>query len=320
VLANTFHMALEDRRELVKRQGGLHSFMAWKQSILTDSGGFQVFSLPEKQITEDGVSFRWEKDGTTTRLDPERSMEIQRDLGADIVMAFDECVAHGANRRYVDQSVARTTRWARRCREVALQKHQYLFGIVQGGEFEDLRARSVAELTAIPFDGFAIGGVSVGEGFDVMNAVVRFTAPLLPTDLPRYLMGVGLPEDILAAVEHGIDMFDCVIPTRYARGGTVFTRTGKIRINDKRYRKDRYPIDKGCRCYTCRNYSRLVLRHLLYAQDPLFETLASIHNVHFYEDLMREIRAAIESERYLAFRREWLARYTEKKGRVDGDG
>jgi queuine tRNA-ribosyltransferase len=319
VLANTFHLSLEDRRELVKRQGGLHKFMAWKQTILTDSGGFQVFSLPDKQITDDGVSFRWEKDGTTTRLDPERSMEIQRDLGADIVMAFDECVAHGANRRYVEQSVKRTTRWARRCREVPLEKHQYLFGIVQGGEFQDLRAQSVAEITAVPFDGFAIGGVSVGEGFDIMNAVVRYTAPLLPTDLPRYLMGVGLPEDILAAVEHGIDMFDCVIPTRYARGGTVFTRTGKIRITDKRYRKDRYPIDKNCACYTCRNYSRLVVRHLHYAQDPLFETLASIHNVHFYQDLMREIRAAIEGSRYLAFRREWLGRYTEKKGRMDAD-
>src|SRR5262249_54400832 len=174
----------------------------------------------------------------------------------------------------------------------------------------DLRKRSAAEITAIEFDGFAIGGVSVGEGFDVMDRVVRFTAPLLPEKLPRYLMGVGLPEDILAAVGHGIGMFDCVIPTRYARGGTLFTRTGKIRVTDKRYRKDRYPADKGCRCYTCVNYSRLVLRHLHYAQDPLFETLASIHNVHFYEDLMRDIRAAIETGRYAAFRSEWLARYT----------
>jgi queuine tRNA-ribosyltransferase len=326
VLANTFHLALEDRRELVKRSGGLHGFMAWNKSILTDSGGFQVFSLPDKVVTEECVKFRWEKDGSTTILDPERSMEIQRDLGADIVMAFDECVAHGAKRGYVEQSVARTTRWAKRCREVELAKHQYLFGIVQGGEFEDLRARSVAEITAIPFDGFAIGGVSVGEGFDVMDRVVRFTAPLLPEELPRYLMGVGLPEDVLAAVGHGIDMFDCVIPTRYARGGTVFTRTGKIRITDKRYRKDRYPIDKGCRCYTCRNFSRLVIRHLHYAQDPLFETLTSIHNVHFYEDLMRDIRAAIEAGRYLAFRSEWLARYTEKRdrgfaaGRSEGRG
>jgi queuine tRNA-ribosyltransferase len=319
VLANTFHMCLEDRRELVKRTGGLHKFMAWKRSILTDSGGFQVFSLPEKEITDECVTFAWEKDGSKTRLDPETSMAIQKDLGADIVMAFDECVEHGAKRGYVEKSVARTTRWARRCREATLAPHQYLFGIVQGGAYEDLRARSVAELTAIPFDGFAIGGVSVGEGFDIMDRVVRFTAPLLPENLPRYLMGVGLPEDILAAVGHGIDMFDCVIPTRYARGGTLFTRTGKIRVTDKRYRKDRYPPDKGCRCYTCLNFSRLVLRHLHYAQDPLFETLASIHNVHFYEDLMRDIRAAIEAGRFAAFRKEWLARYTAKHRGVESE-
>jgi queuine tRNA-ribosyltransferase len=320
VLANTFHMALEDRRELVKRVGGLHKFMAWKRSILTDSGGFQVFSLPDKEITDAGVTFRWEKDGSPTFLDPERSMDVQRDLGADIVMAFDECVEHGAKRNYVERSVARTTRWAARCRQHELAPHQYLFGIVQGGAFEDLRARSAAEITAIPFDGFAIGGVSVGEGFDVMTRVVRFTAPLLPENLPRYLMGVGLPEDILAAVEHGIDMFDCVIPTRYARGGTLFSRTGKVRVTDKRYRKDRYPIDTACRCYTCSNFSRLVLRHLSYAQDPLFETLASIHNVHFYEDLMADIRTAIEAGRYLAFKEQWLARYAERRGRVEAEG
>jgi queuine tRNA-ribosyltransferase len=311
VLANTFHLSLEDRRELVKRSGGLHKFMAWKQSILTDSGGFQVFSLPDKKITDEGVTFRWEKDGSTTFLDPESSMAIQKDLGADIVMAFDECVEHGASRAYVERSVARTTRWAARCREAPLANHQFLFGIVQGGAFEDLRAKSVRDLTAIDFDGFAVGGVSVGEGFDVMDRVVRFTTPRLPDNLPRYLMGVGRPEDILAAVGHGIDMFDCVIPTRYARGGTLFSRTGKVRVTDKRYRKDRYPIDTACRCYTCANFTRLVLRHLHYAQDPLFETLASIHNVHFYEDLMAEIRAAIEAGRYRAFRDQWLSRYTD---------
>src|SRR5262245_10303064 len=201
VLANTFHLSLEDRRELVKRQGGLHKFMAWPRTILTDSGGFQVFSLPDKAITDAGVTFRWERDGRETLLDPERSIAIQRDLGADIVMAFDECVEHGAQRSYVERSVGRTTRWAARCRAVELATHQYLFGIVQGGAFQDLRARSIEEITAIDFDGFAIGGVSVGEGFDVMTAVVRFTAPRLPQKLPRYLMGVGLPEDILAAVE-----------------------------------------------------------------------------------------------------------------------
>lgn len=309
VLANTFHMSLEDRRELVRRQGGLHRFMGWDGTILTDSGGFQVFSLPDKTIDEEGVTFRWEKDGTPTRLDPERSMEIQRDLGADVVMAFDECAPHDAPRPYVIKALERTTRWAERCRRFKLAPHQFLFGIVQGGPFEDLRARSVRELTAIDFDGYAIGGVSVGEGFDLMVKTVRRTAPLLPARLPRYLMGVGLPEDLLAAIELGMDMFDCVIPTRYARGATLFSRTGKVRINDKRYRKDKYPVDTKCACYTCGKFSRLVLRHLFYAREPLFETLASIHNVHFYQDLMRDVRAAIESRRFAAFKAEWLAQY-----------
>ncbi len=309
VLANTFHMSLEDRRELVRKQGGLHKFMAWDRTILTDSGGFQVFSLPNKEITDDGVTFQWEKDGTPTILDPERSMEIQRDLGADIVMAFDECAPHDSVRSYTLKALQRTTAWAERCRKFPLAKHQFLFGIVQGGVHEDLRARSAKELTAIEFDGYAIGGVSVGEGFDLMTRIVRWTAPLLPKNLPRYLMGVGLPEDILAAVEHGIDMFDCVIPTRYGRGGTLFSRTGKVRVTDKRYRKDKYPVDTKCTCYTCVRYSRLVLRHLHYAREPLFETLASIHNVHFYQDLMRDIRSAIENRRYAAFKAEWLGRY-----------
>jgi queuine tRNA-ribosyltransferase len=312
VLANTFHMSLEDRRDLVRRVGGLHAFMGWPRTILTDSGGFQVFSLPEKTVTEEGVAFRYEKDGSLTVLDPETSMAIQRDLGADIVMAFDECVAYPSPRPYVEASVARTTRWARRCRSVPLAPHQYLFGIVQGGVFRDLRERSAAEIVEIPFDGYAIGGVSVGEGFDLMGRVVGWTAPLLPASLPRYLMGVGLPEDILAAVGLGIDMFDCVIPTRYARGGTLFTRTGRIRVTDKRYRKDRYPVDTTCPCYTCQRFPRLVLRHLHYAQEPLFDTLATIHNLRFYQDLMAGIRAAIERGAFAAFRAEWLGTYLAK--------
>jgi queuine tRNA-ribosyltransferase len=309
VLANTFHLSLEDRRELVRKAGGLHKFMAWDRTILTDSGGFQVFSLPDKKITDENVTFQWEKDGTPTVLDPERSMEIQRDLGADIVMAFDECAPHDAPRPYVIKALERTTRWAERCRKFKLAPHQFLFGIVQGGTFEDLRARSARELLQLDFDGFAIGGVSVGEGFDLMVQTVKWTTPHLPKNLPRYLMGVGLPEDILAAVEQGVDMFDCVIPTRYARGATLFSRTGKVRVNDKRYRKDKYPVDTKCGCYTCARFSRLVLRHLFYAREPVFETLASIHNVHFYQDLMRDIRVAIEGGRYVAFKAEWLARY-----------
>ncbi len=312
VLANTYHLSLSERLASVQRIGGLHRFMGWDRTILTDSGGFQVFSLPQKEITEDGVSFAYEEDGERLFLGPERSMEIQRDLGADIVMAFDECVEYPASEAYVKASLERTSRWARRCRNVSLQSHQFLFGIVQGGVYPRLREQSVREITAIPFDGFAIGGVSVGEGFDLMQTVVRHAAPLLPERLPRYLMGVGLPEDLLAAVSLGMDMFDCVIPTRYARQGTFFTRTGKIRIMDKTYRKDKYPVDTHCQCYTCRTYSRMVLRYLFFTRDPLAETLATIHNLTLYQDLMKEMRQAIEECRFELFRKEWLARYFKK--------
>ena len=319
VLANTYHMAREDRRDLVRRAGGLHGVMAWPQTILTDSGGFQVFSLPGTEVDDSGVTFTEERSEQRLRLDPETSIEIQRELGADIVMAFDECVAKGAPRAYVERSVERTTRWAERGLAVPLAKHQFMFGIVQGGLFEDLRERNAAALTALPFDGFAIGGVSVGEGLEAMERVVRFTAPLLPERLPRYLMGVGLPEDLLAAIACGMDMFDCVIPTRYARGGTVFTRTGRIRVNDKRFRKDRLPIDTACRCYTCVRFSRMVLRHLYWAQEPLFETLATIHNLTFYQDLMRDARGAIERGDFADFQRGWLARYRRKRGAGSGE-
>jgi queuine tRNA-ribosyltransferase len=315
ILANTYHLSLGERLFAVKHLGGLHKFMGWNQTILTDSGGFQVFSLPERKITDDGVIFAYEENGEKITLTPERSLEIQRDLGADIVMAFDECVEYPAEHDYILQAVSRTTKWARRCRQVLLQDHQFLFGIVQGGIYEDLRQKSAREITKIDFDGFAIGGVSVGEGHDLMQRVVGFTAPLLPSDKPRYLMGVGLPEDILMAVKLGMDMFDCVIPTRFARGGTLFTRTGKLRIQDKSYRKDRYPIDTKCQCYTCQTYSRMVLRYLFFTGDPLAETLATIHNIAFYQDLMAEIRTAIEEECFEKFLTEWLAVYNQKKSR-----
>jgi queuine tRNA-ribosyltransferase len=322
VLANTFHMSLEDRRELTRRVGGLHKLMAWPKTILTDSGGFQVFSLPDKVIEESGVTFRYGKESTASLvLSPESSMEIQRDLGADIVMAFDECVPYPSEHAYVARSLERTTRWAKRCRAVPLAEHQFLFGIVQGGVYRDLRERSAREITDIPFDGFAIGGVSVGEGFELMSRVTGWAAPLLPENLPRYLMGVGHPEDIIEAVRLGMDMFDCVIPTRYARSGTLFVRTGRLRIGDKVFRKDSYPPDTACQCYTCQNFSRQVLRHLHYAQEPLFETLATIHNLHFYQDLMREIRQSIEMKRFAAWSEAWLAKHLarkHKKSRQDG--
>lgn len=309
VLANTYHLSLEDRTDLVERVGGLHAFMAWDRSILTDSGGFQVFSLPGREVTDEGVTFPGEKGGPRLLLDPEGSMDIQRRLGADIVMAFDECCAHDAPRRYVERSVERTARWARRCRDARLAPHQFLFGIVQGGVHEDLRRRSAAQVRELDFDGFAIGGVSVGEGHELMVRVVSWSAPLLPEDRPRYLMGVGLPEDMLAAVGLGMDMFDCVIPTRYARGGTLFTRKGPIRIGDKAFRHDKGPIDPRCRCLACRQFPRLVLRHLHYAHEPLFETLASIHNIQFYEDLMADARHELERGRFAAWRDAWLRRY-----------
>ncbi|MBF0378711.1 MAG: tRNA guanosine(34) transglycosylase Tgt [Desulfamplus sp.] len=330
LLANTYHLGLEERLTTVKRMGGLHRFMGWNKTILTDSGGFQVFSLPDKEITDQGVWFSYndkdKKDNDIESvkvskkrerlfLSPERSMEIQRDLGADIVMAFDECVEYPTTKDYVAQSLIRTTAWAKRCREFELQKHQFLFGIVQGGVYPDLRRKSAEEITAIPFDGFAIGGVSVGEGYELMKNVTKNTTPFLPFDKPRYLMGVGLPEDILEAVGSGIDMFDCVIPTRYARQGTLFTRLGKLRIMDKASRKEKYPVDTKCSCYTCQTYSQMVLRYLFFTRDPLAETLATIHNLTFYQDLMKDIRDAIEDGNYQSFKRDWLDRY-RKQNRI----
>lgn len=312
LVANTYHLSSSERLSTVKRAGGLHKLMAWNKTILTDSGGFQVFSLPGKTVTDEGVSFSFKENGERLFLSPERSMEIQRDLGADIVMAFDECVEYPAEKEYVWQSMQRTKIWAEICRKFKLQDHQFLFGIVQGGVYPDLRRQSARDITAIPFDGFAIGGVSVGEGYDLMTSVVSTTAPMLPTNKPKYLMGVGFPEDIFSAVSLGIDMFDCIIPTRLARVGTLFTRIGKIRIMDKCYMKDQYPIDTNCKCYTCRNYSRMVLRYLFFARDGLAETLATIHNVTFYQDLMTDIRSAIEQGNLISFQESWLKKYKKK--------
>ena len=324
VLANTYHLSLADRTQLVERHGGLHQLMHWPQTILTDSGGFQVFSLPDRVITEEGVQFRFDVDGTPATLTPESSMDIQRRLGADIVMAFDECVDHRAGRQYVEDSVERTFRWLKRCMAVKLGDHQHLFGIVQGGMELDLRAKAVQQLVSLDLPGYAIGGVSVGEGHEAMVRVVKHTAPLLPVDKVRYLMGVGLPEDLVASVDCGMDIHDCVIPTRYAREGTVFAWDGKMRIQDKKFRKDRYPIDTQCRCYTCASgYSRAYLRHLSFASEPLGETLLTIHNLHFYQDLMRAIRLAIDEDRFPAwrdaFRERYFARRAKSGGRQDDD-
>ncbi len=314
ILANTYHMSLSDRRQTVQRAGGLHNFMGWNQTILTDSGGFQVFSLPETRITEEGVDFSYAEGGERLHLTPEKSMLIQRELGSDIVMAFDECVGYPAEESEVRRAVYHTTHWGRRCREIELQAHQFLFGIVQGGTYQGLRRQSAQEISKIDFDGFAIGGVSVGEGHQLLREITGLTTPLLPPNKPRYLMGVGLPEDVLTAVHRGVDMLDCVIPTRYARQGTLFTRRGKIRIMDKTFRKDKYPLDTKCHCYTCQTYSRMVLRYLFFTKDPLAETLATIHNVTFYQDLMLDIRHAIENNDFENFQSRWLNSYL-KQGR-----
>lgn len=311
VLANTYHMGTPERVQLVERHGGLHALMHWDQTILTDSGGFQVFSLPEREISEEGVRFRFAAEGEPMMLSPETSMDIQRRLGADIVMAFDECVEHTAPRDYVAASVERTHRWLQRCKAVALAPHQHLFGIVQGGLDLELRSRSVRQTVSCDLPGYAIGGVSVGEGHQAMVRIVNHTAPLLPADQVRYLMGVGLPEDLVASVAAGMDIHDCVIPTRYAREGTLFTWQGKMRVQDKKYRKDRYPIDTTCACYTCASgYSRAYLRHLIFANEGLGEMLMTIHNLHFYQDLMRAMRSAIEGDRFDAWRQAFTARYS----------
>lgn len=304
VLANTYHLFLDPGTAVVKRCGGLHAFMGWPGPILTDSGGFQVFSLPGRVITDGGVRFAFEKGGNPIFLGPEESIQAQNDLGADIIMAFDECIPYPAEREYATESVERTLRWAER----SLAAHrrpgeQALFGIVQGSVYPELRERCARALARLDLPGYAIGGVSVGEGHELMKRAVEMSEPFLPPDKPRYLMGVGRPEDVLEAVERGVDMFDCIIPTKLGRGGTFFTDTGKIRIERKEYRKDRYPIDTSCQCPTCRRFSRAYLHHLFSVDEPLGKTLGSIHNIHFYTSLLARAREAIAADRFSEFKR-----------------
>lgn len=309
ILSNTYHLHLRPGEGLVAKAGGLHKFMAWDGPILTDSGGFQVFSLPNKRITDDGAYFKHEITGEEVYLDPARAMAIQEELGADIIMAFDECIPYPCDRQYAAQSTRKTLRWAEQCLKAHTRKDQALFAIVQGSVFEDLRKMCAEEMVAMDFPGYAIGGVSVGEGLELLKKVVAMTAPFLPQDKPRYLMGVGLPEDILESVERGMDMFDCVIPTRYARSATLFTNRGRIRLTHKNYRRDFYPVDPNCDCYTCRNFTRAYLHHLFSANEVLSAILASIHNVQFYLDLMARCRTAIELKNFATFKREFLAEY-----------
>ncbi len=309
ILANTYHLHLRPGESLVAKAGGLHRFMNWPGPILTDSGGFQVFSLPGKEIGEDGVTFRNEVTGKSTFLGPREAIAIENALGADIIMAFDECIPYPASHDYAAESIRKTIRWAEICRQAHARGDQALFGIVQGSVYEDLRRRCAQALTAMDFPGYAIGGVSVGEGLDLLKQVVEFTEPWLPEGKPRYLMGVGLPEDILESIERGMDMFDCVIPTRYARSATLFTRRGRMRLTQRKYRRDFYPVDTRCECYCCRNFSRAYLHHLFNANEVLSATLAAIHNVHFYLDMVAQARRAIEEGRYRAFKTAFLEEY-----------
>jgi len=310
LLANTYHLSQRPGADLVARAGGLHAFMAVDLPILTDSGGFQVFSL-DKEVGEDGVTFHYEVDGKQTFLSPERSMELQMALGADIAMAFDECLAWGADRAYAEVSVDRTTRWEERCRRAHDRADQSLFGIVQGGFWPDLRKRSAEAVAAIGFDGYAIGGLSVGEGHRKMCEVLEATTPHMPEDAPRYLMGVGRPLDLVEAVARGVDMFDCVIQTRHARSGVVYTWAGRLRLTERRYRRDFYPLDTRCGCYTCTHFSRAYLHHLFRVGEILAASLASIHNIAWFNAFMGQMREHILQGRFEAFRKEVGERYPE---------
>jgi queuine tRNA-ribosyltransferase len=311
ILSNTYHLWLRPGHEIVKEAGGLHKFMNWDRPILTDSGGFQVFSLSDlRKITEEGVQFRNHISGEKLFLSPEKAIEIENALGADIIMAFDECPPYPADRQYLKDSLERTTRWAKRCIEAHQRPdEQALFGIIQGGMDKELRKQSAEELIELDFPGYAVGGLSVGEPKDIMNEVLEFTTPLMPKDKPRYLMGVGSPDDLFEGVERGIDMFDCVLPTRVARNGTCMTSVGKVVVRNATYAKDFGPLDPNCDCYTCKNYSRAYIRHLIKCDEVFGIRLTSIHNLHFLVGLMDNIRKSIEEDRFLQYKHAFYESY-----------
>ena len=318
ILSNTYHLYMRPGHELVKEAGGLHKFMNWDRPILTDSGGFQVFSLAKlRKIKEEGVSFSSHIDGRKIFMGPEESMQIQSNLGSTIAMAFDECPPHPATREYMQNSVDRTTRWLVRCKkemdrlnslEDTVNPHQMLFGINQGGTFEDIRIEHAKEISKLNLDGYALGGLAVGETHDEMYHIIEETVPYLPEDKPTYLMGVGTPVNILEAVDRGVDFFDCVYPTRNGRHGHVYTNQGKLNMFNKKYELDHRPIEEGCQCPACRSYSRAYIRHLLKAKEMLGMRLCVLHNLYFYNTMMSEIRQAIEEGNYKEY----------KKRKIDG--
>lgn len=310
ILANTYHLYLRPGHQLVEQLGGLHRFMNWDRPILTDSGGFQVFSLGDlRKISEEGASFQSHLDGSKHLLTPELSMDIQLALGSDIVMVFDECIPHPAERSYVVDSTNRSARWAKRCRDVLpAGSRAALFGIVQGGMELDLRKQSAEQLREIGFEGYALGGLSVGEETSLMYDMMEYGLPLLPGDCPRYVMGVGTPENLVEGVARGCDMFDCVMPTRNARNGVLFTHFGKISIKQARYREDDQPIDTDCDCYACRHYSRAYLRHLYTSGEILASVLNTHHNLYYYQQLMSAIRQALETGTFTQFRKDFYSK------------
>lgn len=309
MLSNAYHLNIQPGSEMVAKFGGLHKFMGWDGPILTDSGGFQVFSLKGRQVDDDGVTFRYQKHGKLVRLTPEKSIEVQNRLGSDIIMAFDECVEYPTTYQYAKDSLKRTNRWLEKCIAAHGREDQALFGISQGALFEDLRRESCQFLSDLDLPGYAVGGLSVGEGLDNMKRVLDFTTPLLPANKPRYVMGIGVPEDILESVERGVDMMDCIIPTKYARSATLFTNVGKLRLTNREFKNDKFPIDVNCNCYACRNYTRAYIHHLFVSNEILGATLASIHNVTFYLDLMKRIREAIADHTYAKFKKDFLELY-----------
>ncbi len=312
ILGNTFHLMLRPGTEIIKGAGGLHNFIGWDKPILTDSGGFQVFSLGDmRKITEEGVTFQSPVNGDRVLMTPESSMQVQRDLGSDIVMIFDECTPYPATEQEAAVSMRLSLRWAERSKTAHGDNPSALFGIIQGGMYESLRDESLKGLLDIGFDGYAIGGLSVGEPKDDMMRVLKHTAPQMPDDKPRYLMGVGKPEDLVEAVRRGVDMFDCVMPTRNARNGHLFTSTGVVKLRNAANRTDNGPIDPECDCYTCRNYSRAYLHHLDKCKEILGATLNTVHNLHYYQTLMAGLRRSLEDGTFAAF----VDNFYAKRGR-----
>ncbi len=313
ILSNTYHLYMRPGNELIKKAGGLHKFMNWDKPILTDSGGFQVFSLAEfRKITEDGVTFKSHIDGSSHLFTPEKATKIQNDLGADIIMAFDECIPYPAKHDYTKQSLERTTRWLQRCKDSNKRDDQALFGIIQGGMHPDLRIQSAKEITSIDLPGYAIGGLSVGESKEDMYKMLDITTPIMPSNKPRYLMGVGSPDALIEGVIRGIDMFDCVLPTRIGRNGTAMTSKGRVIVRDRKYAEDFSPLDEQCDCYVCKNFSKAYIRHLIKAKEMLGLRLVTWHNLYFLLGLMERIRKAIIEDRLKDFRNEFFEEYGYK--------